>query len=562
MKHFCDATMRARGSFELIKRCWRLSIFWALGFSLAIVQCLMFVESYCISPRFKHLLTELRRNDRSARRVGAHVEEEEDEEEWDLDSVSDAEALLACRSYLQKTNQLQEWRTRQTPSDMFFWENPSALRYFQPPRTNTFLTHHTMTTEHPVPATNTLQPIQGTRYFVQLDTTDASSEVTPWPYDVDEAVRNVDDDTVVAEVSMLTVPSSNIDAPQESSDSVWDLEDDPTEDSATTTVVSSTLSLNKLYSLYDDETTEALQHQRRSQATRRRFQNATWKAQWYQRRWGGSDRRRRILSPMDRRARLIPASFLARLAVWEEDQLATAMRNYRFANLRRSRRRRRTNQRRRQFLAAVPSTSPSASLHPATDPSHSTMSRFHYHDDDEISPPKVFSSFLVPQGHQPNPALQALQERRSAQAQRAYQQRVPQSPPKPLLVPNTKVRPPLPGGTLTPKEALMATEQLLQSQSRARLHENSELLCQLLSMVPIILQPTKLSYRKEILCRVLNHVFDLRGKCIPVVSKQDATVTTSYQFMTKASVQVLGTFIMEQIQQRLHELTANQSDPV
>jgi hypothetical protein len=387
----------------------------------------------------------------------------------------------------------------------------------------------------------------------------ASDEVEPPrgpPWEGDGTV------VVVAEMARWTESSSVHREEDRDERSVWDLDEDSTEDA---TIVCS----SRRDAPYEDETVEALRHQRRSQASLQRFHNATWKAQWYQRRWGGSDRRRRAVSPMDRRARQIPASFLSQLAVWEEEQLATAMRNYRWANQRRSRSRRRTNERRRQFFSwAVRSTEPAA------DPSAPPRSRFQYHDAEEDeeedrpskvndrSRPKVFSSFLVPETHQPNPALQELQRRRSAQAQRAYQQRAPpSSPPRPLRMMH-QVRRPLPGTTLTPQEALMVTEQLLQSPSK--LDQNPELLAQLLKLVQIIQQPAKLSQRHAILCRIVRQVLNVRGRCIPMVrpGQEEGATTTTYQFMTKASVSVLGSFVLERIQLRLDELAANQADPV
>ena len=62
-----------------------------------------------------------------------------------LSSVTDAEALLACRAHLQRTNQLEEWRlgkerkgkrqlaalqAKQSDAVGFFWEEPDELLYY------------------------------------------------------------------------------------------------------------------------------------------------------------------------------------------------------------------------------------------------------------------------------------------------------------------------------------------------------------------------------------------------------------------------------------------------
>jgi hypothetical protein len=59
------------------------------------------------------------------------------DDDWDIEMVSDAKVLLACWSYLQRINQLQEWtaahqrkrrhqRRTQTEAGVmgYFWENP------------------------------------------------------------------------------------------------------------------------------------------------------------------------------------------------------------------------------------------------------------------------------------------------------------------------------------------------------------------------------------------------------------------------------------------------------
>ena len=54
------------------------------------------------------------------------------EEDVDLGSVSDAEALLACRAYLQRKNRLGSWRSargRRQSDSGFFWPDPTELRY-------------------------------------------------------------------------------------------------------------------------------------------------------------------------------------------------------------------------------------------------------------------------------------------------------------------------------------------------------------------------------------------------------------------------------------------------
>ena len=102
--------------------------------------------------------------------------------------------------------------------------------------------------------------------------------------------------------------------------------------------------------------------------------------------------------------------------------------------------------------------------------------------------------------------------------------------------------------------------------------------------VELVLQPRKLSQRKELLLRIMRDLFQLRGMCIPVsttnlpatstitnimnidavrqkdsqndsVSSMDTTtVTGEYKFMTKASVEELGTFILQRIRDRINEL--------
>jgi hypothetical protein len=75
-----------------------------------------------------------------------YYKSDENNNDWDLDSISDAEALLACRAYLQRHNRLGQWtsyqRRKQQQLSRFF---PTTAAAVDVDCTHQFATQHTNT---------------------------------------------------------------------------------------------------------------------------------------------------------------------------------------------------------------------------------------------------------------------------------------------------------------------------------------------------------------------------------------------------------------------------------
>ena len=131
-------------------------------------------------------------------------------------------------------------------------------------------------------------------------------------------------------------------------------------------------------------------------------------------------------------------------------------------------------------------------------------------------------------------AMEEKQRLRSERAKAAYQKRLENQGSLPLSPKRSKIQ--LPRG-MSPREALLRVSADLELQRLPTLQD-----------VTIILTPTKLGRRKDLLRRILNEHFDLRGKCVPVELDNPGG---DLLFVTQAPLAQLGNFVLRQMKEAL-----------
>ena len=235
-----------------------------------------------------------------------------------LGSISDTEAVLACRAYLVKRKRWtdenggwMEWSRRkyaqqQTADDEttgFFWEDLSQLRYWDP----------------------LSSPLRRANESANVDEIEMDGEVE-------------EDNVVVSRHSSDTDASvALVGADATISLAAWNAAYREEEPSPIAESMESTLTL--------EDPEPSPEHLRRSDAARRKFTDPEWKDHWYERRWGRRDRRgvneerlHQRLSSM--RQSSTQAEMLAPLANMSETEIAEAIVEYVSANKKRSESRR------------------------------------------------------------------------------------------------------------------------------------------------------------------------------------------------------------------------------
>jgi hypothetical protein len=433
--------------------------------------------------------------ERTKGRVALDKEDEDDE----IDNVSDAEALLACQAYLVRKKRLNwtaaEERQRRREEVMvdayedrqlglkatgFFWEDLSQLRYLYRNESDMF-----ETTAGSSRNKETTTPVSNITVF------------DDWVL-VDDAgtVLSVDD-----EETSITSP-----------DTVRRLRlrvDDEEEDEE----------------IFDDFTaidgTPSPSHIRRSNAAKLRWSDPIWKAQWYARRWGdrsGNNKKKRKSAysrRLEGRIRSIdPDSLLAspEMVALTEDEIAEAIRVYVKSNRKRVLSRTRTLEKRKSDIEWDPSS--------INKGSGEVLDR---------------ESLL----RRDPAALEEAQRRRSESAKQAYQKRLENKATKEesiKLVPSSHSE-----AAATPTEALLRIQSDLDASRMPAIAD-----------VELMLEPSKLSSRKDVLRRILSTCFDLRGKCIPADFMESGKINVSSKrmvFVTHCAIDLIGAFVLVKLKE-------------
>ena len=372
----------------------------------------------------------------------------------DLDSVTDAEALLACRAYLQRKNRLNAWKNCQRRKESlrqassvgstfasesvgYFWENPEELIY---------LNDHDR----------------------EDSAEDENEEVTPEGRVVFE---NTEQQEGVTMMLGRNVPA-----------------------------------LEQGTEFRTFPTLPSVEHVRRSNAAKKTWDDPKWKEMWYEKRWG----RLRHQSPyaaklkrLDERVRSMPPSLFEtqELPSLSEEEIVEAIRTYVVSNRKRSK-------------------------------AHTKDARQRRRNEKNESVNRGKSKIDV--FFDSNDAKKEAQQKRAERAVKAYQTRLANlGRLAPTETKHKRTHDSLPTSN-TPKDALVRIQAHLESNVLPPISD-----------VELILKPPKLGRRKDLLRRILNEHFNLRGKCVPVDS------TKEMLFVTQCSIEELGAFVLQKMQERL-----------
>jgi hypothetical protein len=409
-----------------------------------------------------------------------------DADEVDIDSVSDAEALLAVRAYLQRKNLLGEWtqseqrkqRREQAARDLqgsswgsdstgFFWEDPSELKYFN------------------------RKPMDMNRTLFDLETDDDEEEED-------------DDDDDYEEKLWESLSPRRIDHRVEYYDTQVEQEEEDLR-----------LQKSEDYSVFD--TGPSPSRIRRSQAAKLMWSDPEFKAKWYAKRWGTPSKltakeKQQKRQLKKRLSNFQPDSLLANeeLAKLTEEDIADAIRTYVVSKRRRSKSTKQTLQKRKEALLAPNPETP------------------------------LPRDFLLRQDPE---AMREAQRRRSEKSKKAYASRLEKKDKgsKTTAAGNDTrtlaVRKAAVSTAPTPRDALLRMQIDLEEGKIPQVTD-----------VEIVLQPKKLGKRKDILRRILIDHFDLRGKCVPV--DPDHPKTSAMMFVTQCSIDQLGEFVIHKLRTR------------
>ena len=211
---------------------------------------------------------------------------DDDDERVDLDSVTDAEALLACRAYLQRKNRLGAWKDHKRRKDSlrqmstldnvnaaatgFFWEDPEELIYL----------HHDNTTD-----------------------------------DLVDNEEENDEGRVVFESAL---------------------------DGTGTMIMGSTPpALERGIEFTSFPAMPSEERVRRSNAAKKTWSDPKWKAMWYEKRWGRHPRKNPLAAKqkkLDDRIRSLPSNLYnsPELAALTQEEIVEAVQTYVVGNRKRS----------------------------------------------------------------------------------------------------------------------------------------------------------------------------------------------------------------------------------
>jgi hypothetical protein len=553
-----------------------------------------------------------------------------------LNSVSDGEALLACRAHLQRRNRLVVggWRqmkerqqkrqlaaeqAKQSEAVGFFWDDPDELVYYDRKRRPRFAVRSSV----PDPTTKASEKWEqarqssstmnaatrwtgGTEYASELSSSPSSSSLESTSEDQDE---DDDDDGILSDAENgggITIDgmqqagnpgtgSSHLLTPK---NSWYSEEEDGRNEGGGAWEIPDDMASSSTYFKFDEET-PSLSHSRRSAAAQRNFADPAWKAVWYARRWGdaGSSRRRSSQSKhrsMEKRLQhvLVEDRFLSNplLAAMDEWEIAEAIQTYVLAKRKRIRSQKGTREARRAqgrtlpslvFNETMTSTATRSEEHAnaTTTPVETVSSESSLHRRPPPSDDLVRDTTMT---HQTLPDRQQ-RRKRSEKSRRAYRTRLENQKNEKLAVTMTNKKEKngsrstsviAPGDAAfgflpqeaTPDAAMHRIGAMLLVLSETDSDDDCAVrgldvleLETLRRDVELVLGPSRIAGRKHLLCTTLKVLFDLRGKCIPPVVKDDTATEEDtdpllFKFVTQCTVAEIGSFLLAKIDDRILDL--------
>ena len=284
---------------------------------------------------------------------------------------------------------------------------------------------------------------------------------------------------------------------------------------------------------------------RRSRAIKKVWDDPKYRERWYQKRWGNrrsNEEKEQIARDRkaEKLARALPRGFLGsqELASMSEVEIAEAIRTRIVATRKRVKSRQQTLQRRKDDLAE--------SIAALTEVSEQGVDKT---NTIQIGSPPLNRAKLFTRSLE---ELEEEQRKRSELAKKIYATRLKNQqskentdegvtpPQKSIPPPERKYYPPK---QETPQDAILRIEYRLDRGELPSIED-----------IRLILEPTKLKKRVQLLHRILKDHFGLRGKCIPIYDDDDddddeniegEKNPTRMEFMRQCSVQTVGNFVIK-----------------
>lgn len=456
------------------------------------------------------------------------IEEEEENEEM----VSDAEALLACWSFLKRRKRLGDWteheerKSQKLLSRNYFLADDefgdSFLHDYDDDEDDDRETHNKMLDEN------------DTDFNLNEDDTAESMTTVEdilWDNDKlgfggdgsDEDVVSQDLKTISSFVSKTggNVTTEGVERSDEKEDiDLWHTE----------------------FTSFPTESNPS--RRRRVDAMKRRWEDPDYRKRWYEKRWGSKSSNHQKDTPLtDRerqavqRARALPSGFLGsdELASMTEEEIAEAIRTRMRATRRRVASRKETLQRRRDLLAKQ----------------IESLEMLSEEDGDinlvEDGEPRGILFWPTEE------ALKAAQRKRSERAKKLYATRLENKKREEEdhdLSPSAslKTKPPVrekgpffPPKQPTPQDAFLRIENDLDHGTKPSIDD-----------VRLVLKPGKMKNRKLLFSRILQDEFGLTGKCVPLILNEGngtENAVNNYDeqelaFVKRCTIERLGNFVV------------------
>jgi len=285
------------------------------------------------------------------------------------------------------------------------------------------------------------------------------------------------------------------------------------------------------------------EHVRRSTVKESLWNNQTWKELWYKRRWEGKvqteEKKRR--KRRDKLLDSIPSDVLDSKTFDElsQNEVMEAIITYMNANERRLESRKRKKLERRKHREET------------REWKRSVKERALQSRDAKISRAQAFREETEPSS---NPLsftpseeiMKQLRAKRSEQSKRAFQTRLMNCNSSQTSSSNemTKLRRRIKkdfdddSDDISPVQAILRIDMALDHK---KLPSPSD--------IEIMLKPGRLGRRREVLKRILNDCFDLRGKCVP--PSDDISNEGSLLFVTKCTIDQLGSFVLAKMREKV-----------
>jgi len=475
------------------------------------------------------------------------IEEEEENEH----RVSDAEALLACWSFLKRRKRLGDWNEYEERQA----QNALSQNYFltDDEAEETILDEDDDDDDDEREAHDKLEGNDDDLNFENINNDDGAASITTvldilsGSSLINEKHRVDDDDDDDDDVSKDLVTISSF---------ISDTDGRITSGRCGIKKSCETEHIDLWYTEFTSFPTEPSNSRiRRVNAMKRRWEDPAYRERWHEKRWGSKSnhQRKKYTQQTGRerqaiqRARALPSGFLGsdELALMTEEEIADAIRTRIRSTRERVARRKQTLQGRKDVLAAQIKALETLS-------EEDDDNEFH-EDEGNLRREVLFSPTKK--------KLEEARQKRSERAKNLYATRLKNqkrdkenqltesSPLASLSLSKTKSPPRkkgpyFPPKQLTPQDAFLRIENDLDHGITPATDD-----------VRLVLEPGRMKNRKSLLRRILQDGFNLRGKCVPPISNRgDGTEDNSndvnghdereLEFVTHCTIERLGIFII------------------